>query len=266
LAYYFFKMASLGQDLKRERELRGISLQEIADSTRISLRYLQAIEEDRLDIIPGQFFVRAILRSYARSVGLDENQVLNKYQEKMMFEEQLEYQEAKKRTTPPRLQRSKKALVLALGLVVLVGAAALLYLLVFSSPDANRVPLKPPVRTEPEAAASVPSVSSPQRSQEPAIEERKSLDLNFSFLEDTWIQVSADGRMIWDGTKKSGESLQVKAEREVILSTGNAGGMSFTINGEDTKPLGPRGAVRKDIAITLDNYRQYLPAENNSEP
>jgi transcriptional regulator with XRE-family HTH domain len=99
-------MASLGQDLKRERELRGISLQEIADSTRISLRFLQAVEEDRLDIIPGPFFVRAILRSYARNVGLDENQVLNRYQEKVMFEEQLEYQEARKRPSlPPRLPR-----------------------------------------------------------------------------------------------------------------------------------------------------------------
>ncbi len=259
-------MASLGQDLKRERELRGISLQEIADSTRISLRFLQAVEEDRLDIIPGQFFIRAILRSYARSVGLDEHQVLNKYQEKMMFEEQLEYREARRRTTPPRLQRPKRALVWALGSVVLAGVAGLLYLFVFSSPDSGRVPIKSPVRTEPEAVASAPPAANPQLSQEPASKEQRSLDLNFSFLEDTWIQVSADGQMICDGIKKTGESLQVKAEKEVILSTGNAGGMSLTINGENAKPLGPRGAVRKDIAITLDNYREYLLAENTSGP
>jgi hypothetical protein len=73
--------------------------------------------------------------------------------------------------------------------------------------------------------------------------------------------VSTDGRPVWDGIKKSGESFQVKAEKEVILDTGNAGGMSFTINGENAKPLGPRGAVRKDIAITLDNYRDFLLAE-----
>jgi cytoskeleton protein RodZ len=256
------KMASLGQDLKRERELRGISLQEIADSTRISLRFLQAVEEDRLDIIPGPFFVRAILRSYARSIGLDENQVLNRYQERVMFEEQLEYQEARKRPSlPPRLPRPKKAVVLVVGSIALVGIAALLYLFVFSSRESGRVPQKSPVQAKPEVTTPALSVPSPQLSQEPVVEERKSLDLDFSFLEDTWIRVSADGQTLWDGIKKSGESLQVKAEKEVVLDTGNAGGMSFTINGENAKPLGPRGAVRKDIAITLDHYRDFLLAE-----
>jgi len=43
-------MPSFGQDLKREREARGISLQEIAETTKISLRYLQALEEDQFEI------------------------------------------------------------------------------------------------------------------------------------------------------------------------------------------------------------------------
>ncbi len=255
-------MASIGQDLKRERELRGISLQEIADSTRISLKFLQAVEEDRLDIIPGQFFVRGILRSYAKSIGLDENQVLNKYQERIMFEEQLAYQEAKKRSSPPRLPRPKKALIWALSSVILIGAAALLYLFVFSSPDRGRIPPKSPTRTEPKAVTPALPAPSSQPPAEPVVEERRFLELDFAFLEETWIQVSADGQMLWDGIKKPGESLQVKAEREVLLDIGNAGGMSFTINGEKAKPLGPLGAVRKNIAITLDNYREFLPAED----
>jgi transcriptional regulator with XRE-family HTH domain len=91
-------MASLGQELRRERELRGISLREIADSTRISLRFLQAIEDDQFGRIPGEFFVRAILRSYAKGVGLDEHQVLNRYQEMQSFEEQQQERENKKET------------------------------------------------------------------------------------------------------------------------------------------------------------------------
>jgi cytoskeleton protein RodZ len=254
-------MASIGQDLKRERELRGISLQEIADSTRISLKFLQAVEEDRLDIIPGQFFIRGILRSYARSIGLDENQVLNKYQEKVMFEEQLAYQEARRRPSPRRLPRPKKTLVWALSSVVLIGAAAFLYLFVFSSPERGRIAPKSLTRTEPKVVTPHLPVPSSQPPAEPVVEERRFLDLDFAFLEETWIRVSADGLIIWDGIKKPGESLQVKAEREVLLDIGNAGGLSFTINGEKAKPLGPLGAVRKDIAITLDNYREFLPAE-----
>ena len=74
-------MASLGQELKRERELRGISLQEIANTTKISMRFLQALEEDKLDILPGEFFIKSIISAYANTLGLEKDSVLNKYYE-----------------------------------------------------------------------------------------------------------------------------------------------------------------------------------------
>jgi cytoskeletal protein RodZ len=78
-------MASLGQDLKRERELRSVSLEDMAEQTKINIRFLRALEEDRLDLLPGGFFVKAILRTYSRSIGIDENAALNKYQEDILF-------------------------------------------------------------------------------------------------------------------------------------------------------------------------------------
>ena len=52
-------MGSFGENLRRERDLRGVSLREIADATKISSRFLQALEEDRLDVLPGGLFPRA---------------------------------------------------------------------------------------------------------------------------------------------------------------------------------------------------------------
>ena len=49
-------MGSFGENLRRERELRGVSLREIADGTKITLRFLQALEEDRVDVLPGGLF------------------------------------------------------------------------------------------------------------------------------------------------------------------------------------------------------------------
>jgi transcriptional regulator with XRE-family HTH domain len=72
-------MASLSERLKRERELRGISLKQISEETRIGVRFLQALEDDRLDIIPGEFYRRSYLRAYARYLGLDEDLALNVY-------------------------------------------------------------------------------------------------------------------------------------------------------------------------------------------
>ena len=64
-------MGSFGEKLRRERELRGVSLREIADGTRIGVRFLQALEEDRVEALPGGLFPRAFAKQYALFLGLD---------------------------------------------------------------------------------------------------------------------------------------------------------------------------------------------------
>ena len=63
-------MASFGENLRRERELRGVDLRDIADATKISVRFLQALEQDRVDVLPGGIFPRAFVRQYAKELGL----------------------------------------------------------------------------------------------------------------------------------------------------------------------------------------------------
>ena len=72
-------MAALGQKLREERESRNISIEEIAAATKIVPRYLEALEADHLDQMPGGFFVKGIIRSYARAIGLDADEVLSWY-------------------------------------------------------------------------------------------------------------------------------------------------------------------------------------------
>jgi len=74
-------MTSLGQTLREEREARNISLEEIASASKIGLRYLEALECDRLDRMPGGFFIRGIIRTYAKAIGLDGDEVLARYRE-----------------------------------------------------------------------------------------------------------------------------------------------------------------------------------------
>jgi cytoskeletal protein RodZ len=73
------RMESLGHFLRRERELRQMSLEEIAQTTRIPMRMLQHIEDDQLDLLPGEVFARGFLKSYARSVGVAVDDVLTRY-------------------------------------------------------------------------------------------------------------------------------------------------------------------------------------------
>jgi cytoskeletal protein RodZ len=72
-------MESLGVYLQRQRELQQLSLAEIAQTTRIQARVLKQIEEDRFDELPADVFVRGFLRAYARAVGVDESEVIERY-------------------------------------------------------------------------------------------------------------------------------------------------------------------------------------------
>ena len=69
-------MESFGARLKREREQRKITLDDIAVSTKIGTRFLAAIEEDRFDQLPGGIFNKGFVRAYARHLGMDENQAI----------------------------------------------------------------------------------------------------------------------------------------------------------------------------------------------
>lgn len=72
-------MESLGHYLRTERELRQISLEEVAQTTRIPLRTLQRIEQNDFEALPGDVFTRGFLKSYASSVGLSSREVLARY-------------------------------------------------------------------------------------------------------------------------------------------------------------------------------------------
>src|SRR5260370_6384297 len=67
-------MSAFGERLRREREMRGITLDEISESTKISRRHLESLEREDFDSLPGGIFNKGFVRSYARFLGLDEDQ------------------------------------------------------------------------------------------------------------------------------------------------------------------------------------------------
>jgi len=74
-------MGSFGDRLKKEREQRSISLDDISLSTKIGTRMLRALEEEKFEQLPGGIFNKGFVRAYARHVGLDEEQTLADYME-----------------------------------------------------------------------------------------------------------------------------------------------------------------------------------------
>jgi cytoskeletal protein RodZ len=71
--------SAFGEHLRREREVRGISVDEVSAATRISVRFLEAIEAGRWDQLPGGVFNRGFIRAVARFLGLDEENLIAEY-------------------------------------------------------------------------------------------------------------------------------------------------------------------------------------------
>ncbi|MGG4034556.1 RodZ domain-containing protein [Paenibacillus cisolokensis] len=72
-------MSELGAELRRARLERGLTLDDVQDSTKIRKRYLEAIEEGNYNVLPGNFYVRAFVKNYCEAVGLDADQILSQY-------------------------------------------------------------------------------------------------------------------------------------------------------------------------------------------
>jgi cytoskeleton protein RodZ len=73
----------IGEKLRLERETRGIALRDISEHTRISMRYLEAIESDDYRRLPGGIFNRSFIRAYAKFVGYNEQEAIEEYSSQM---------------------------------------------------------------------------------------------------------------------------------------------------------------------------------------
>lgn len=77
-------MTTFGEELRRERELRDVALREISDATKVHLRQLQALEDNRFDQLPGGIFDRGMIRAYCEHIGIDSEAMVTAYLEEVL--------------------------------------------------------------------------------------------------------------------------------------------------------------------------------------
>lgn len=259
-------MASIGQELKRERELRGISLKEIADSTKINVRFLRALEEDRFDMLPEKFFTRGIIRTYAKYLGLDEQSALNTYLENQQIHKAQETADEDKKSEMTKMPESppkEKRISLLFALMVLIILALIVIMYIVFRKEKSPPPAPSQTQAVPEKTQEIPITELPIAQEEPEIKQ-EGLIIEIMVHQETWLEIFADQEMVDSGIKMPGDRLQFKALQEFLFHIGNAGGITFTINGQEGIKFGETGAVRRDVRINLDNYQDFLVKEDEN--
>jgi cytoskeletal protein RodZ len=244
-------MASFGEKLRHEREMRGVSLREIADGTKISVRFLRALEEDRIDILPGGLFPRAFVKQYATFLGLDVEALVADFTQ-THGEPQVE----RRAVTPVESRRP----AITGGQALLAAAAVVVVVLALrrTGPEADRRPRPSPAAAAVAAATAVLPTDRvyPSPTGLPAAGSQSGLVLSLTAQQDCWVEVRADGATVMNRVLAEGDTETLEAQGEIVLSVGNAGGLRVRVNDRPALPLGRSGEVRKNIVIT----RQNLPS------
>lgn len=235
---------SFGTWLRRQRELREISLREIADVTKISIRYLEALEQDRFDVLPAPVFAKGFLREYARYVGLDADEVVNSYltgQEEVEPTEEPESRGRQRRGG--RLERTS-GLLLTFAVVILLGVVAgLAYYMERAETDV--APDPPPI------AAPPVQVAPPAVEDELAVIPAAPLVVTIDFTGECWVEAVIDEDRQISELHVPGESLRLEAQQKVVLTLGDPEAVIVEVNGELFPISAPSGAVARDIEIDL---------------
>lgn len=256
--------AAFGDWLRRQREMREISLRDIADRTKISLRYLQAMEDDRFDLLPAPIFAKGFLREYARYVGLSPDEVVNHYlsvQQQGAPQDDGTKEGVKKDSTlagqrpsrPKPVRNWTYGLFLLLAVLALIGLVAALYWYAENRRDDPAADVTPPPMAAPpapEAVAVAAPVATPERPKAP-------LEVNIDFTSACWVEVMADGKRVLAQEMAQGESLPIEAQESVVLTTlGDAGAAEIQVNGLSFPLNGKPGEVMHDVVIDLETVRQ----------
>jgi cytoskeletal protein RodZ len=243
-------MDSVGEKLKRERELRGISLKEIADTTKINIRYLRALEEDKFDMLPGKFFIKSIIKTYADYIGLEQETILDHFHHTIQTKKQEKSEPIEKKVAPSEVPRKFKTLLrIASYSIIFIVVFIIIFCLIKGqrAVSVNEYTLTTDLMTSKKPTSSLLNTLIPQR--------RMLLQINFHQL--TWIEIFSDGKLSFSGLKHPNELMTSTAKDEFIIHVGNAGGFTYSINGVPGKPLGKSGQVVKHLHITSQNYKQY---------
>ncbi|MGH2459210.1 MAG: helix-turn-helix domain-containing protein [Chloroflexota bacterium] len=263
-----------GDRLRRERTRRRLTIAQVAQATKIRERYLVAIEADDLEELPNPVFAVGFIQIYARFLGLSPEPFVRAYKERIgdLSASELGAEPARSAYVPPH---GRSFLLPALLVVLLLALAGYLYqqVAMYASGSATNPPPRgtgialviptplpsPPPPPSPTATprpptptprpTAKPATATPVAEASPtaASSSTPSVGVRIDTVINgrVWLQVEADGKVIFSGILTSGDKRTWTADKSLMLWSGNAGNVLVTLNGKSLGAMGPFGKVLK---------------------
>lgn len=255
-------MGELGDLLRKTREAKGLSLEQVEEATKIRHAYLQALEEEAFDRLPAAVYVKGFLKNYALFLGLDPSSTLQLYQPSST---QVPLQPSPTFLNEPLREHPLITALARWGvpLVLIVGLAAAGWLAYNRwgdrlnlrwpfGPVTSTPTLAPTATPTPTLAVATPTALPPTRTPEPSAtptptatpRQISGLELRIDVVgERAWVMVEIDDQPAFAGILEPGAVNTWTARERVFLRCGNAGAVKVTLNGVDLGLLGVSGEV-----------------------
>ena len=255
---------TFGEELRRERLIREVSLDEISASTKISIRLLTALESSDVKKLPAPVFTRGFIRAYSKHLGLDPDEMVNAYIADVAPDRDRDKGSSKRRGLKS-LFRGRRGTA---GAIVICVTGVLLLLGLIVRPERRSAPVAaaprpvasvsfknvavspgpaPAIQDEAPAAALAPTATTATTT---------GVSMILEFEQDSWTEVSADGARVFSGLIRRGSKHQFDAREGFRLTLGNAGGVRVTVDGRAMGPLGSAGQVVRDMPVPAPRLTQ----------
>jgi len=244
------RQGSVGDTLRRARIARGLSIEDVENALHVRPHYVQAIETDDFALLPPTVYTRALIRDYARLVGLDPADLLDRSSVPMRPQDRNPIRPAISPIDRPPLI-SWKAIAIAAAVLLCAGFFVYLYSQLSSFADSidagqARAQVLPTQPSRSISALLTPlptSAPGPTETPEPTPTPISGLLVEARVTERSWVQVWTNGRSELAQTLTAGTTRQFKADNSVRMRVGNAGGVDITVNGVHQGRLGSNGQV-----------------------
>ncbi len=250
---------TFGERLKREREMREVTLKEVTTATRIGPRFLEALENEEWEKLPGGVFNRGFVRAIARFLGLDEENLLAEY-DLARGEQSMPVPQAYENKLPrPPIWLPILAVIAGIAIVTGLIAGGIYGWRRYAAHRAAKQSSSSallPTETQPGTVNVIPAAAPPAASSDTVTSSSVvPLDLAVSASTATRVRILGDGTVLFDAELPAGETRHFSANRQFEVTAADSSAVLLELNGQAMPPVGSPGASGT-IVLSQKDLRQ----------
>lgn len=239
------KLKEVGARLHQHRTEKSISLEEVAEKTRIQTRLLRAIEEGRVDELPEPIYIQGFIRRFADAIGLNGNDFA------IDFPVTMSVQVTRPAWQYVRVAQLRPFHLYFLYIFLVIGSVnGLSY--VVSRSNVQGIKIEDPSNPAQKLQSNSKQVTSqlnielkPSNPGKPGSPGNKPVQVGVTLKAQSWIRIVADGKPVFEGTLPEGYQKTWVADEKLVVRAGNAGGVLVEFNNQIAKQMGAPGKVEE---------------------